>query len=175
MDKIQVLTCTNRPNSYSHKVSKIYLSLLKKSGIEASYYNLESLPENIAFSDLYGKRSRDFEHVIEQVIRPYKRFIFVVPEYNGSFPGILKVFLDAVHPREWNGKKACLVGVSSGRAGNLRGMEHLTGVLLYLKMNVYHNRLPISGIEHIVNEENEFKNPEQLLVCEHQIRGFLEF
>jgi NAD(P)H-dependent FMN reductase len=48
-------------------------------------------------------------------------------------PGSLKLFIDACSVREYKqnfkGKKAALVGIASGRAGNLRGMDHLTGVM----------------------------------------------
>jgi NAD(P)H-dependent FMN reductase len=99
----------------------------------------------------------------------------VTPEYNGSFPGVLKVVLDSIHPKEWNHKYACLVGVSDGRAGNLRGMDHLAGVLQYLKMHVYHNKLPISLITKLFNADGTFNNEGQQKVCEVQIEGFLNF
>jgi len=175
MDKTLVLTCTNRPNSYTAKVAAIYQDILHQMGVETAELSLEELPNNIAFSELYGQRTFEFTQLIASKISAYRRFIFVVPEYNGGFPGILKLFIDAIHPREWLNKKVCLVGVSSGRAGNLRGMEHLTGVLCYLKMHVYHNRLPISQIDKIMNSSGQFIQEEQQQVCEAQVRGFLDF
>jgi NAD(P)H-dependent FMN reductase len=113
--------------------------------------------------------------LIDRWISPSSRFIFVVPEYNGSFPGILKVFLDSVHPNEWNDKFACLVGVSTGRAGNLRGMEHLAGILNYLKMHVYHNKLPVSSVDKLLDAKGQFNHPEQIRVCSQHVEGFLRF
>jgi len=43
-------------------------------------------------------------------------------------------------------KKACLIGVSAGRSGNQRGMDHLSAVLAYCMVTVYPNKLPISNI-----------------------------
>ena len=79
-----------------------------------------------------------------------------------------------MHPREWAGKKACLVGVSDGRAGNLRGMEHLTGILHYLKMHVYYDKLPISVVNLVMDAEGNF-NEAQMKVCSTQMEGFLAF
>jgi NAD(P)H-dependent FMN reductase len=102
------------------------------------------------------------------------KFVFVVPEYNGSFPGILKTFLDSMHPREWNNKDVCLVGVADGRAGNIRGLEHLTGILQYLKMHVYHDKLPISIVNKIMDDQGNFSEA-QMKACMLQMEGFLEF
>lgn len=175
MDKILIITCTNRPNSYSQKVAKIYANILKNRGVDYEEFSLEQLPKTIIADELYDKRTPAFELIIDKYIRQTKRFIFVVPEYNGGYPGVLKVFFDAIHPREWTNKKACLVGVSSGRAGNLRGMDHLTGVLHYLKMNVYYNKLPISLIDKILTVDNQFTVADQQRVCEMQISGFIEY
>lgn len=149
--------------------------MLRNKGVECELFSFENLPANLLFSDTYGNRSTEFEAIIQHIIRPNHKFIFVMPEYNGGFPGVLKLFLDAVHPREWTNKKACLVGVSSGRAGNLRGMDHLTGILNYLKMNVFYNKLPISQIDKLLDSEGKFIYPEQNTVCDLQLNGFLEF
>lgn len=175
MKKIVVLSCTNRLNSNTIRVSRIYENILKSKNQEVKFLDFCSLPHDIAFAELFGKRSESFSALISEYISPNTKFIFVVPEYNGSFPGILKTFLDSMHPKEWANKDACLVGVSTGRAGNLRGLEHLTGILQYLKMHVYHNKLPISVVDKITDAEGNFTNEMQLNVCIDQLEGFLNF
>ncbi len=174
MSKIVVLSCTNRPNSNTLKVSKIYEHILKSKNIDVRLLDFCDLPENIAFSESFGKRSEKFSRIIEEYVSDCRKFIFVVPEYNGSFPGILKTFIDSMHPREWADKDVCLVGVADGRAGNIRGMEHLTGILNYLKMHVYHDKLPISIINKMFDEKGEFF-PDQLQASVKQVEGFLKF
>jgi len=174
MDKIVILSCTNRPDSNTLKVSRIYENILKTKQVNAKILDFCSLPENIAFAETFGKRSEPFRSLVEDFVLTQNKFIFVVPEYNGSFPGILKVFLDSTHPRDWAGKKACLVGVSDGRAGNLRGMDHLTGILQYLKMHVLHNKLPISVIAKVLSNEG-FADAAQMRACEAQVNDFLGY
>ena len=137
MHSITIISATNREDSNTEKVANYYLSVLKSKGVEVDLFSLKSLPESFLHSDLFGKRSPDFQKFIDIHIEHQTKFIFIVPEYNGSFAGILKVFLDAISPIIWSDNKACLVGVSTGRAGNLRGLEHLTNILNYLKLNVY--------------------------------------
>jgi NAD(P)H-dependent FMN reductase len=175
MNKVVVFSCTNRPNSNTLKVSRIYERIIKSKNTGVKLLDFSFLPHNIAFSESFGNRSQSYQKLISEFVTAENKFVFVVPEYNGSFPGILKTFLDSVHPREWADKDACLVGIADGRAGNLRGMEHLTGILGYLKMHVYHDKLPISNIANIINPEGNFTSNEQFKVCESQVNGFLAF
>jgi chromate reductase len=145
--KITVISGTNRPHSFTALVSMKYAELLKNSGVEVDILFLEALPTSIVEHEIYGRLLPDMEVVAKQYIMDVDKFVFVVPEYNGSYPGIVKLFLDALPPRLWAKKKAGIIGVSSGAAGNLRGQEHLTGVLNYLKVNVHYNKPKLSHIE----------------------------
>jgi NAD(P)H-dependent FMN reductase len=73
----------------------------------------------------------------------------------------------------WHRKKVLLTGVSTGRAGNLRGMEHLTGVWLYLKMHVHHNRLPISTVDKVLDRNNQIHDSLTLQSINLQLDEFL--
>ncbi len=102
--------------------------------------------------------------------------IIVSPEYNGSYPGMFKGFIDASDVKKcFQNKKACLVGVAEGRAGNLRGMEHLTNILNYLKINVYHNKLPISRVDTLMDAQGNLTDADTLKVIDWQLEGFLKF
>lgn len=175
MEKIVIISSTNRPDSNTLKVCHLYKSILAGKHIEVEILDFCDLPQNIAFAEVHGKRSEAYNQIISKYISASANFIFVIPEYNGGFPGILKVFIDSIHPKEWTDKFACLVGVSNGRAGNLRGMEHFTGILNYLKLHVYHNKLPISSIDKHWNSKNDFNTDEQYDVCVKQVEGFLRF
>ena len=173
MEEIVVVSCTNRPNSNTLKVSKIYSEILKSKNVSVKILDFCDLPNNIAFGEVFGKRSETYAAFLEKYIVNNHKFIFVVPEYNGSFPGLLKLFLDTTHPKLWTNKEVCLVGVSLGRAGNLRGMDQLTGIFNFLKVHVFHNKLPISGIDKLFDDQDNFNNADQLAVCTNQIESFI--
>ncbi|MCB0689961.1 MAG: NAD(P)H-dependent oxidoreductase, partial [Saprospiraceae bacterium] len=92
---------------------------------------------------------------------------------------ILKLFLDAISVRDrkatFYGKKACLTGVSSGRAGNLRGLDHLTNIVNYLHVTVFPNRLPISSLKSLVNDSGQLRDPYTTKVLENQVKEFIKF
>ena len=110
---------------------------------------------------------------MDQYVDKAKGYIFVVPDYNGGFPGVLKSFIDASDPKMWANKKAALVGVSSGRAGALRGMDQLTNVLNYLHVDVFHNKPPMSKIDGLVNDGE--LSAEGIEVLAHQWSGAQTF
>lgn len=175
MGSITIISATNRQDSNTEKVANYYLNVLKSKGVEAQILSLRNLPESFLHSDLFGQRSHEFQLIIDTYIDKQSKFIFIAPEYNGSFAGILKVFLDSIHPKYWAENKALLTGVSTGRAGNLRGMEHLTNILNYLKVNVYHNKLPISRVDTLMDANGNMIDEETKKVIDMQVEGFLKF
>ena len=172
---ITVISGTNRPNSNTLKVAKEYVRLLQKHDASPKLLSLDILPHDLAFTDLYGNRSADFQMIIDEFIAPANKFVFITPEYNGSFPGVLKLFLDALHPDLNRDKKAALIGVSTGRAGNLRGMDHLTSILNYLSIHVHHDKLPISRVLDLMDNKGAFKDEYTIKVIEKQIASFLKW
>ncbi|MEN2992665.1 MAG: NAD(P)H-dependent oxidoreductase [Bacteroidia bacterium] len=132
---VVVLSCTHRPASYTRRVALYLLRRLEARGVRAQFLDFQYLPREFLFSDLFGARSEEFLPFIE-VLYEATKWLWVVPEYNGSYPGVVKVFIDALPREVFRGRWAGLVGLSDGRFGNLRGLEHLNGVLNYCGMQV---------------------------------------
>ncbi|MES2590259.1 MAG: NAD(P)H-dependent oxidoreductase [Bacteroidota bacterium] len=172
---ITIISATNRPNSNTHKIATYYLQLIKNRGVEASLLSLEQLPADIAFNEVFNNRSTAFQQILDQYIIPAQKYVIIAPEYNGSFPGILKTFIDAMHPELIRGKKVALVGVSSGRAGNLRGMEHLTGILHYLGLHVHPNKLPVSSVLGLLDEQGNVKDAGAIAALEKHVGDVVSF
>ena len=90
--------------------------------------------------------------------------------------GILKTMIDGSDVANcWRDKKVCLTGVSSGRAGGLRAMDDLTNQMLHIRMNVYFDKLPISEVHQLLDDQGQFKNESNVELIETQIEGFLKF
>lgn len=89
---------------------------------------------------------------------------------------MFKGFIDASDVKKcFHHKKACLTGVAEGRAGNLRGMEHLTNIFNHLKMDVLHLKIPISQVHLMLDESGRLNNTETIKMIETQIDLFMEF
>ncbi|SFH38585.1 NADPH-dependent FMN reductase [Pedobacter insulae] len=172
---VTIISGTNRPNSNTLKIAKYYQQELEAKGLKTNLLDLQDLPPNLIGSDLYGQRSPEFQK-LQQLISQTTKFIFIIPEYNGSFPGVLKVFIDAcAFPESFYDKKACLVGVSSGKYGNIRGIEHFNGVCGYLHLNVMPLRLHIPNIKSELNEHNTLFREDTLKFTAEQITKFIAY
>ena len=172
---ITIISSTNRPGSHTLKLAQYYQQKLSEKGMEAGIFSLSDLPANIIQTDLYGKRSPEFEP-IQDLINRTDKFIFIIPEYNGSFPGVLKVFMDACDfPGTFYDKKAALVGLSSGKYGNIRGIDHFTGVCHYMHLNIMSLKIHISSINKEMDKEGNLLNADTLKFTNEQIDKFIKF
>ena len=146
---------------------------------EVKLLALENIPHDWFHEDMYNTQSASLTKLQDEYILPADKFVFVTPEYNGGFPGSVKLFIDACSIREYSrnfkNKKAALLGVASGRAGNLRGMDHLAGVLNYLGTVTMPNKLPISQIKELKDKEGTIVDEDTLQVMEAHAKDFLAF
>jgi len=161
-----IISGTHRIGSHSEKVAAEYRRILLEKNIDAGILSLKNM-------DVLH-RSPEFLKIENEILIPTKKFIFILPEYNGTFPGVLKAMIDNTDIKAWYHKKALLTGVSTGRAGNLRGMDHLSASLHYLKMNVHYNKLPISVIDKVMDTNGRL-NEETLRVINEQLNEFINF
>ncbi len=164
---ITIIAGTNRTDSMTLRVANNYKKVFEEAGAAVNLLSLEGV--DVSNPGVVKQLETDF-------LIPTQKFVLVMPEYNGSFPGILKYLMDSCDIRHcWWYKKAMLVGLADGRAGNLRGLDHMTNVLNYLKVNVMPNKLPISQIGKELDETGEFTQELTINVVKHQVREFLEF
>jgi len=163
-----IIAGTNRLGSNSLKVAREYQRILSEKGIQATVFSLVGV-------DVMN-RDAAFEKIENEIIIPSQNLIFIIPEYNGSFPGVLKMLFDTSKSNTmWWHKKALVVGVASGRAGNLRGIDHLTSILNYLKITVQPNQLPISSIDKLLDEHEKIKDEPTLKVINRQLDEFIHW
>jgi chromate reductase len=163
-----IISGTNRQDSNTRKVAEQYKQLLEAKGIKAAFLSLEDLD--------VSKRNSKLIELEKKVLIPSKKIVFVAPEYNGSIPGVLKSLIDVSDiEKVWWGKRALLVGISTGRAGNLRGLEHLTGILHYVKVIVHPNKLPISVVDKLINKAGHITDPGTIAAMNTQLDEFIEF
>lgn len=163
-----IISATNRVGSHTENVARQYQNILKEKGIESNIFSLKNL--NVL------EENSEFSKAENEFLIPAQKFIFIMPEYNGTFPGVLKAMIDTSDVKKaWWHKKALLVGISTGRAGNLRGMDQITGSLNHMKMIVHHNKLPISSIDKVMDESGTITNKNTLQAIDQQLDEFINF
>ncbi len=178
---ITVISGSNRQESECLQFAKKFQEMLQdKSDEEVKLLELENIPHDWFFPRMYqeGEQAESLKQIQDEYMIPASKFLIVTPEYNGSFPGALKLFLDACSVRAYSEtfkwKKAALAGVASGRAGNLLGLDHLAAVLNHLGVVTLPHRLPISRINSLM-EGQEIIDEATLGVMENHVEELLNF
>ena len=179
---ITVISGTNRKHSKTKDIADHVFHLIKnETKEEIKLLALEDLPQDFVHNSMYSEKgqNKSLGKLQDKYFTPAEKLIFVVPEYNGSYPGIFKLFIDAISIRNYKAnfmeKKVLLIGVASGRAGNLRGLDHLTTSLNYLKMNIFPNRFPIANVEEVLNKKGEIRDKNLVEELRILAKSFLKF
>ena len=139
-------------------MAKLVADLVRNQGEETRVLDLADLPANFFQTSMYDVRTPEFMEIFQYYIEAARHIIFVIPEYNGSYPGVLKMFIDASPVKSFWNKHASTIGLSDGHAGNARGQDHLTGVLHYLKMHVHYHKPKLSSISKAFDAEGKLVN-----------------
>lgn len=142
---VTIIVGTNRQNSKSRQVTEYYRARLDHMGIASQIVDLAHLPEDFIVSALYHNSGKNEKfNAIRQEIERAEKYIFVLPEYNNSIPGVFKAFIDGLsYPNALLNKKCALVGISDGVSGNALGLSHITDIFNYLGMHVLPQKVRI--------------------------------
>jgi len=165
---ITIIAGTNRHDSMTLRTANLYYKLLSEHTPDVQLLSLEHKH--------VWERSHEMIELEKQYLIPAQKFVFILPEYNASFPGVLKLMMDNSDVKKcWWYKKALLIGISDGRAGNLRGVEHMTAILHYLKVNVHYNKLLLSRIKEEMDTHGQLIKRVTAELINTQVEEFLKF
>lgn len=173
---IVLISCTNRLNALTKKITQYYQILLRQKKQDSQILDLSDLPQDFVYSALYENAGKsegfnDFQKVIDE----NDKLVFIVPEYNGSFPGILKAFIDGLrYPDSFKDKKVALVGISAGMQGSALALSHLSDILNYLEANVLGLQVKMPFIQNYIKGE-DVQHPPYNEFLEKQIDKFIHF
>ncbi len=100
----------------------------------------------------------------------------MVPEYNGSFPGILKYFIDMLRfPESLYEIPAGFIGLSSGRWGAIRAVEQIQMVFQYRHAHLYGRRVFIPDVGSAVDDTGNLTDPDLARRVDTMVCGFSTF
>jgi NAD(P)H-dependent FMN reductase len=172
---ITVICTTNRTDSNTLKLAQEYVNRLQGLHASVQLLDLRKVPAQWIEDSSFGANIPEFNQVVEKYIRNADKIVLVMPEYNGGFPGYLKFFMDACDHGDWRGKKVAMMGLATGRSGNVRGVDQMTGILHYLGSEVYSKKVYLSQVNGSLSETGELTNPYTIKELTDQLNGFLSF
>ena len=157
---IVVISGTNRPKARSAAVARVTVGILRAAGVEVELIDLSDLPREIFEPGAYADKPPSFE-AFQRSILDAAGILTVVPEYNGSYPGVLKYFIDMLRfPESLYLKPAAFVGVANGRWGGLRAVEQLEMVFQYRHAHLFGRRLFLPAASGLLDADGQLTDVE---------------
>lgn len=137
MITIKIIVGSTRPNRFAIQPAKWLTEYAKKAYSDDVKFELVDLAEvNLPLLDesQVPSVSIENEHSLRwsKIISEADGFVFISPEYNHSYAPALKNAIDYLSS-EWGYKPVTFFSYGSA-AGGARGVEHLRGVVSWLKM-----------------------------------------
>lgn len=175
MIDLRIVSGTDRPNSNALRVSKYLQKKYRQKEIEAEIIDLQDFPIQQVKGGRYGKDLPEVDAFVSQAVQA-DGLVVVCPEYNGGYPGILKLFIDYFpFPKSLHKKPVALVGEANGAFGALRAVEQLQQVIGYRNAHLFPERVFIPRINKNFDDEEGIKDAFQQKLLESQIKNFIPF
>jgi len=172
---ILIIAGTNRPGSNALKVARTLEKHYTSAGVEAEVYALEEMPPEIFHPTSYATKPAAWTSVQQRVLGAAGLHV-VTPEYNGSFPGVLKYFVDMLKfPESFERKPVAFVGEAAGVWGGLRAVEQMQLVFGYRNAHVYPDRVFITAVHTKFDDAGNLIDADIDKRLSDQASGFAKF
>lgn len=170
-----IISGSNRSGSRSLTVAKIIQGIYKESGEDVEIIALDQLPLHELGPGTYGKGVPPSIKAVVEKLNRAEGLHLVVPEYNGSYPGALKLFIDHwSYPETFEQRPICFVGIGLGPFGGLRPVEHLQQVFGYRNGFILPHRVFLRDASKNL-EGMTIKDPVTQTLLVQQVHGFQRF
>lgn len=174
MSLIHILSCTDRPGSNAMKVSKYAESFVSKHA-DTRIFSLRNFPLKDVAGGKYGNAPESVKQFNADFLSA-DGFLFVIPEYNGGFPGILKLFVDYLpFPEALEKRPVSLIGEAAGAFGALRPVEQFEQIIKYRKAHIYPERMLIQRVNDTFDENEGLRSEKLQKLLEAQLNEFPHF
>jgi chromate reductase len=172
---IALIAGTNRPGSNTRKVAAQIERIYADLKVPHHVLDLAQLPPEIFSPASYAEKPKAFQPFADAVLQS-AGLVVVTPEYNGSFPGVLKYFIDMLKfPESFDYRPVCFVGLSAGSWGGVRPVEQLQQIFGYRNAHIYPGRVFLPETRDLLDSAGGLKDAELLERLKAQAEGFVDF
>ncbi len=143
--KLLVFAGSTRQNSFNRKLARVTAAMAQASGAAVTHIELADFDVPMYNADLEAQGTPADVMRLKQLMHDHPAWIICTPEYNASYPALLKNTLDWVSSPvkgnpEWTdgfkstrGKVVGVLSASPGALGGLRSQSHLAPLLINLE------------------------------------------
>jgi NAD(P)H-dependent FMN reductase len=173
---ICLISGTNRQGSNTLKIAQLYKQIYDRLNIACELLDLSQLPQDLLRSDIYSLGSEGFKESFVAPILASKGLHLIVPEYNGSFPGVLKLMIDLLpFPESFDGRPVCFTGIAAGQFGALRSVEQLQMIFAYRNACLFSKRVFLPAVHELITASGGLTDADLLARMEFQASDFNDF
>lgn len=175
MAAIEIIAGTNRPGSNARRVAERVLAEYVRLKADARILDLHDLPEEIFQNTSYAEKPASFQPFSERVLAASGLHV-ITPEYNGSFPGVLKYFIDMLKfPESFERRPVAFIGEAAGIWGAFRAVEQLQMIFGYRNALILPERIWIPRINDQLKDEGGWNDPLIADLVSKQCALFVDF
>ena len=172
---ILIISGTNRPDSNAMRIARILAGHYAAASVPAELLSLTELPREVFDPTCYAVKPPGMVALQQRVLDALGLHI-VTPEYNGSFPGVLKYFIDMLKfPDSFNQKPVAFTGEAAGIWGGIRAVEQLQMIFGYRNAYVFPERVFLPRINSLLDANGRLNDPELVERLREQQKGFMDF
>ena len=172
---ITVISGTNRPGSNTFKIATLAVEGLRSLGEEVTLLDLTELPSELFDGASYASKPEAFAPFQDAILQT-DGILSVIPEYNGSCPGVMKYFIDMLRfPESLYETPAGFIGISAGQWGAVRAVEQLEMVFQYRHAHLCGRRVFIPSVGKALDEEGRFTDEAMAGRFNEALEKFAEF
>jgi len=173
---IAVLIGTHRKQSVSARIAKQIVGMYAELGVATDLIDPAELSLELFHPNSFDHRYETDSPLAQRLIAARGLHV-LTPEYNGSFPGVLKHLLDVQnYQRCFGGKAVALVGIAAGDWGGLRAVDQLAAVFQYRSAHLFGKRVFIRNVDEAPFDANgHLADPQIVDRLRAQVRGFSDF
>lgn len=172
---ILIISGTNRPNSNALRVARIVHAHYDAARAASEILSLQDLPPEMFDPAAYATKPPAIVAMQQRIVAARGLHI-VTPEYNGSFPGVLKYFIDMLKfPKSFEHKPVTFTGEAAGIWGGLRPVEQLQQIFAYRNAYLYPDRVFIPGVAKIIDADGNIADAAINDRLAKQAAGFAKF
>ena len=169
MKKLHIIVGSTREGRAAEPVAQwVHRRAMEHGGFDVTLLDLREWPLPMFAETLATIGDFNDPTYSEAIVRQWNRtiaegdaFIFITPEYNHSFSGVLKNAIDNVFV-SWGlrNKPAAFVGYSAGLVGGARAVEQLALVTIEAEMVPLRNSVLVGAVQSAFDIDGQPTNPQ---------------
>jgi NAD(P)H-dependent FMN reductase len=172
---IVILPGTNRSGSLTRALAGTVARLHNENGATTDILDLAELPAEALLGSIYKQPTAAVVSFVKRLLAA-DGVHALVPEYNGSLPGVMKLFIDLLpYPGGFQDRPMAYVGVSAGRFGGVRAVEHLQQISGYRNAHGLPSRLFIAEAHKAIAADGSLLDAELSKRLTAQVAAFQAF